>query len=277
MCYFEAHMHKALSLFFSLALLTSLHADVGSCAAKFFPTSQVPRDTPICELLTPGDDVPSRHAGLRAGMPTDTGRPQWSSAMTFSNRNGQYVAHFKLHTADVIDASGATGMVLYIANETRKAAGMYNLRIAISQDKHGGKVSVFDAQGNKVAGTVPLLDGQPEAGKRDLCLPWRDGMSAYYSVVIQMIESKPCVAVIQHRHDPLPAGRQYQPLLHDLLATYATHPMLQDRPDGFLDDIENMKLLPLPYTSPVYDIKVRGTLHLGLACKVGAMSFASFV
>lgn len=199
-----------------------------------------------------------------------TNTPNWQQAQQCAWHRGIRCAHFGIHANDAIGSD--LGVDLFIATRARKNAGQHNIKISIMQEARGSSVTVFDMNGGVITGELPCITSTRETHHVPL-LPWRDGMTIYYSVLLQTIEGRPYVAVVQHtRSVAVPNGQEHKPSsIAHMLSEYATYPVLQDRLHGFLDEVKHMRVIPLPYAHEKYQFPLAEELFVSWAATKGTV------
>lgn len=197
------------------------------------------------------DDRDGPKERSRKNYHTLTAAPDWTAAQQLQTYKGVRCAHFEVNAVDVDGQDIAA--TFYLATQSQKKQNTYTFKIVITQRARGSVVKVFDGSGTRIEGEIPVVAHAKET-RRSPLLPWRDGMAQFYSVLVQTIEGRPYVLIVQHtRNQILEDGQFYRPAqVADILKNYATHPVLDNRPYGFMENVAHMRLLPIAYTHPSY-------------------------
>ena len=186
----------------------------------------------------------------------------WDQAFSLQQKEGQWSVHFLLDTVDVIDNTGSVGVSFFCASGRTKATGGYDIRIDIDQTKERALLNVYDAVGNRLAGSLPLIESSLAP-----FLPWRDGMRQFYSIVIERRAEGCALLLIQHTKATMPA---YQEPVASMVRLYARHERLYNRPHAYLDRPEHMRCLPLPLFHQAYNALWGGDgMYVAMAVRTG--------
>ena len=197
-----------------------------------------------------------------------TAVPDWTAAQQLQSYKGVRCAHFEFNAVDVDGQDIAA--TFYLATQAQKEKNTYTFRVVITQRARGSVAKAFDANGAQLKGEIPIVAHAKET-RRSPLLPWRDGMAQFYSVLVETIEGKPYVLIVQHtRNQILKDGQFYRPAhVADMLKTYATHPILDNRPYGFMEDVAHMRLLPIAYTHPSYWLPLTEPIYIAWSVEKG--------
>lgn len=241
-------------LFLTFLTMTSLFAPIHSVVEKWGTDVSGPQRGPI---------APSVQRNYKQ-MRTLSASPDWSAAHRMKSFQGMRTAHFELAVDDLDRQSYE--VTFYVATESSKKKQRANLRVVLQQGPEGSRVRVFNAQGQRVTGDVPMIS-EPHETNHTALLPWRDHTAMFYSLLIQTVEQQPCIVLIQHsRNRILKEGLKYRPtIVWDMLQTYrkaAPQLGLSERPHAYLDRVEHMRALPLPYTHSSYGLTLSEPLHI---------------
>ena len=249
------------SILCSLLMIGTLSASIGTAVRRW--GSQV---TPS---LSAEHDQTSAPIKMRSYY-TLSGQPNWKQAQEFSFFRGIRYAHFELNAVDV-DGEDVS-VTFFLATQEQLQKGKHALKVVITQNARGSVAKVFDAIGKPVQGPIPVVAHVRETRRTPL-LPWRDGMAQFYSVLLETIEGKPHMVVVQHtRNQILQEGQFYRPgTVADILKRFATHSLLANRPFGYIDDVAHMQLLPLPYMSQLYAFSLSQKLFLTWSVERGVV------
>ena len=220
--------------------------------------------------------VPARIPRHYKKMVPLTAKPNWPQAQKLKQFQGMRSAHFEVELTEQPQESFE--VTFYIATESSKKKKKANLRVVMNQGPQGSRVRVFNAKGERVTGDVPMINEAHETSHAAL-LPWRDHTSMCYSLLIQTIEQQPHVVLIQHsRNRILKEGLFYRPApVLDMLRTYrkaAPQLKLCERPHCYLDRIEHMRALPLPYTNQSYGLTLSEPLFVTWSAHGSAVQVA---
>ena len=178
--------------------------------------------------------------------------PCWDHAIPLVHDGTQWSAHFLLDAVDVVDATGEIGMVLFLADEQAKSAGTYTVRIEIVQKRPSSKIKIYDRAGTLLLGKTPMwLDKEIKTKKP--YLPWQDGMKQFYSVVMQSVDGAMNILVVQHTREAVTHYTYASESVRNVLAAYAVHERLQNRPHGYLEQVSHMRCLPVPFQHSAYE------------------------
>ncbi len=198
--------------------------------------------------------------------------PHWHHSMKLTPySSGRLSAHFLLDAHDVIDETGEIGVTFFIASQKSKERGSYDFRIDIRQKRPSSKVTIADSNGVVLSGTVPMWLDKTVKTKKPY-LPWHDGMWNFYSCVLAYNDDGVMLVLVQHTLEPVHHYTYATEYIKNILNQYARHERLVNRPDGYLDQIEHMRCLPIPYTHVAYaQLRDAGDVWISFAKQVGTI------